>query len=269
MSRAFSSFAPGAGRVRAALVTSALWLGACTSVPGPATPPEPLASDVAAARRNIGIDHIVNGRIPLGIRELRHALTLREDDAMTHLWLGQAFLMKGRLPEAESHAERSLALDSGSHEARLNVAVVYIHTGQFELAIAESDVLIDDPTFATPWRALTNRGWAQLKLERRGEARESFEDALEFHPNYWPAMLNLGILAQVEGDYAGSLQSLEGVLSVAPGGGPEAEAHYRLAEACVSLGHRERALRHLGQAIEVSPNGRWGRQSREYLALLQ
>jgi len=268
MQRFFSSRAAWSRFGLAVLVVSSLSFGACSSVPRQEESASSLG-EVAAARRNIGIDHVVNGRVPLGIRELRHALTLREEDSLAHLWLGQAFLMKGRLPDAERHAERSLELDPESHEARLNVSVVYIHTGQFDEAIAESDVLIDDPTFATPWRAFTNRGWAQLKLERRALARESFEDALEFHPDYWPALLNLGILAQIEGDYVGSLRSLEGVLSLAPGGGPEAEVHYRLAEAYVSLGHRERALHHLGQAIEVSPNGRWGRQSREYLALLQ
>lgn len=258
-------------RSRSATVCLALWLllcGGCTTLPDPAHS-LPTPAETAAARRNIGIDHIVNGRVPLGIRELRHALTLREDDSLTHLWLGQAFLMKARLEDAERHAERALELDPLSHEARLNVTVVYIHTGQFANAIVESDVLVDDPTFASPWRALTNRGWAQLKLQRLAEARESLEDALEFRPGYWPALLDLGILGQIEGDYVGSLRYLEEVLSLEPGAGAEAEAHYRLAEVYVSLGHRDRALQHLGSAIQSSPNGRWGRQSREYLALLQ
>ena len=33
-------------------------------------------------------------------------------------------------------------------------------------AIPECDRLIDDPTFASPWRALTNRAWAEYKLGR-------------------------------------------------------------------------------------------------------
>ena len=256
------------GWTRLAMICVTCWLAACSSVPQ-ASEPEPSPADHAAARRNIGIDHVVNGRVPIGIRELRHALTLHEDDALTHLWLGQAFLMKGRLVDAQRHAERAVALDPSGHEARLNVTVLYIHSGAFEQAIAESDVLVDDPTFASPWRALTNRGWALLKLQRFGEARRSLSDALEYQPRYWPALLNLGILDQIEGDFAGSLRYFEGVLEIDPGAGATAEAHYRVAEAYVSLGQRHQALQHLSRAIETSPNGRWGRQSREYLALLQ
>jgi hypothetical protein len=42
-----------------------------------------------------------------------------------------------------------------------------------------------------------------------------------------------------------------------------------MAEAYVALGHRDRAIHHLTVAIEQTPHGRWGRQSREYLLRLQ
>ncbi len=231
--------------------------------------PELSPAEAAEAPRNIGIDHVINGRIPFGIRELRHAMKLYPDDGLTHLWLGQAYLLKGRLDDSLGHAQRAVEIDPESHEARLNLCVIYIHLEKFSEAVVEASVLVEDPTFASPWRALSNRGWAQLKQRQLTLARKSLEEALEYRPHYWPALLNLGILEQVEGDRLASLRYFEQVRDIDPGSGAVAEANYRMAEAYVSLGHRDRALHHLMEAIEISPHGRWGRQSRDYLALLE
>lgn len=223
----------------------------------------------AEAKRNLGIDHVANGRVAFGLRELRYAVTLNPDDFMTHLWLGQAYRLKGRGDEALHHATRAVELDPANHEARLNLSAIYIDSKMFDEAIAHSQVLIDDPTFPSPWRPLTNRGWAQLKQGYLSDARASFEEALEFHGRYWPATLDLGILAQAQRDYAESIRYYSAVLEIAPGAGPEAEANYRMAEAYVALGQRDRAIRHLTVAIQQAPYGAWGRQSREYLLRLQ
>jgi tetratricopeptide (TPR) repeat protein len=249
------------------LAASALLAVGCVSVPAPGEETKS-PEEQAESLRNLGVDHVVNGRIPFGIRELRHALMLNEDDPVTHLWLGQAYMLRDKLDDAIVHSERALDLDPANHEARIQLSTLYIMVGRLGDAVAQSDVLVDDPTFASPWRALTNRGWAQVKQGRGVVARNSLNEALEFNPTWWPAMLNLGILEQVEGDYLASLRYFQEVLELAPGPGPEAESHYRMAEAYVSLGHRSRATHHLQAAIEASPHGRWGRQSREYLALL-
>jgi len=260
--------------IRRAAVAAALLIGVALVCAGCMVPVEPessgrTAAESAEARRNIGVDHVVNGRAAFGIRELRHALTLNDQDAMTHLWLGQAYLMKNRIDDALLHAERAVELDPENHEARLNLSVIYIQVGRLGDAIAHADVLVDDPTFASPWRALTNRGWAQIKQNRLTLARESLEEGLEYRPGYWPAVLNLGILESIEGDQLGALKYLQQVIDFEPGSGAEAEAHYRMAEAYVRLGHRERAVHHLETALEVAPHTLWGRKSREYLGMLQ
>jgi Tfp pilus assembly protein PilF len=225
--------------------------------------------EAAMARRNLGVDHVINGRVAFGIRDLRHAISLNEEDALTNMWLGHAYLLKGRDEDALKHAQRSVELDPGKHEARLVLSSIYIETGMYSDAIAEADVLIEDPTFGSPWRAFNNRGWAQLKLNQLPLARASFEEALEYRPNYWIAVLNLGIIEQAEGDCLGALRFFGEVLEVGPGPGAEAEVHYRMAECYVTLGRLERAIYDLEQAVELTPHGRWGRQSRDYLVMLR
>jgi len=264
---AISSLVHRPGLVLVTLLTLVSSSGCITDIP--ASEIERTPYEKAESKRNLGIDHVVSGRVAYGLRELQHALLLNPDDSLTHLWLGQAYRLKGREVESLTHATRAVELDPTNHEARLNLSSIYIDHQQYDAAVAHAQMLIDDPTFPSPWRPLTNRGWAQLKQGYLSEARASFEEALEFHGRYWPASLDLGILAQVERDYRESIRYYSEVIRLEPGAGPEAEANYRMAEAYVALGHRDRAIRHLTEAIEQTPHGPWGRQSREYLMRLQ
>jgi len=249
--------------LRRALCLLVLTFVGCVSAP-PTDRPASLV-DQAEARRNVGIDHVLNGRIAFGIRDLRYAIGIVPDDAYSHLWLGEAYRQRRLFDDAIAETKKAIELDPDLHEARLNLSVLYLQMERYEDAIEQCDVLIADATFASPWRAATNRGWAALKLHRYDEARESFNQALDFNIKHWPAVLNLGILAQAEGHWVESLRYYLEVLKRAPGPNAQAEANYRIAESYVRLGQRERALDHLTKAIQLTPDGMWGRQSREYL----
>ena len=129
--------------------------------------------------------------------------------------------------------------------------------------------LVEDPTYARPWEALTNLGWAQYKSGRFQAARASYEEALDFRSNYARARFNLGKLDQEQGRWTAAIRQLELALD-GPPMGPEAvaEANFRLGEIYMTLGRRDRALEHFRGAEEKSPDGEWGEQSREYLELL-
>jgi len=223
----------------------------------------------AEARRNIGVDHLVNGRTAMAIRELKHALTLNADDPVTHHWLGEAYRRRGLLEPADEHISLALEMDPTYHEVRLTLSALYIQMKRYDEAIEHARVLVADPVFSTPWRALTNIGWAQLQRGQRREARSSLEDALDFSPRYWPARLNLGILESMEGNHLAAIDHFRAVLDRELGGGAGAEVNYRMAEIYVSLGRRSEAMRHFEVALEQSPHGRWGKRSKEYLRLLR
>ena len=80
-----------------------------------------------------------------------------------------------------------------------------------------------DPTFPGPWRALSNRGWAEYQLGRVDEARETFALTRKFNPVYWPALLNLGILESEQGRRPEAIQLFEAVLSQRPAPSAEVE----------------------------------------------
>lgn len=252
---------------RLALVVAAAGLLGCVSVPDPNE--EQDQARMANARRNIGLDHLKNGRMAMAIRELNRADEMNPDDPYTLAGLAEALRYKERYDDAERYLLRAIEIDPDFHEARLSLSGLYIQLERYEESIMLARALMDDPTFPTPWRALTNLGHAQMKLGRLAEARASLLEALDYRFNFWPALLNLGILEASDGRKLAAIQYFRQVLESQLGYNAEAEVNYRLAQAYASVGRRDEALKHFQSAVEVSPYGRWGRQSESYLKLLQ
>jgi tetratricopeptide (TPR) repeat protein len=223
---------------------------------------------IAFAKRNVGIDYLANGSIPMAVRELQQSHELNPEDPVTIHWLGEAYRRRGLSDKALEHFLVALEQIPSDADLRLNLAGLYIQLKRYPEAIEHSQFLIDDPTFGAPWKACTNKGWALLQMGRTAEARASFDEALAFRPDYWPARLNLGILEAQEGRKLQAITNFEKVLERDVGPSAEAETHYRLGETYVSLGRREKAVHYFKMAAEAAPYDRWGQQSEEYLKLL-
>jgi tetratricopeptide (TPR) repeat protein len=255
-------------RIHGALLAAALGLGCATSS-GPAQDELVQLERQAQAKYNLGIDHLDNGRTALALRELLAAEQLNPQDPWTQFALAEAYRRSNLPQEAIAHLERTMQLDPDLQSARLNLSGVYIQMGDYANAARHAQILVDDPTFATPWRALTNLGWAQLRTGQAREARRNLELAIGYHPRYWPALLNLGILEAGEGRRLEAIAYFQRVVESKPGPLATAEAHYRIAETLIALGQQEKAFRHLAAVAEIQPNGPWGPKSEEYLKLLQ
>lgn len=227
------------------------------------------------AKRDLGIDYLSSGRTALAIRELKASLDLDSRDPQTHLWLGEAYRRKGRpdvaeefLLDAVKRADRTEDI-STLHAARLNLSALLSQVGRYEDSLVHCEALSIDPTLSTPWRPMTNCGWALMRLGRLDEARSRFSDALDYFPRYGPALLNLGILEAKEGHRLAAIERLEAALEARMSASAHSEANYRLGELFVALGRRDRALTHFQAAAEATPNLDWGSQSQAYLDLLR
>jgi len=223
----------------------------------------------ASSHLDIGIGYMEAGRSALALREFMNAEELDPKNPKIQYGMSEAFLALGKQDEAEQHLKRALALYPAYHDARISLTGVYMLQKRYEEAIEQCDILLDDPTFPAPYGALANRGLAERELGRRVEARKSLEQAREFNPKYWPALLTLGMLEQDEGHRLEAVQLYETVLELEPGPRVESEVNYRLAEIYVALGKRDRALAHLSTSVARAPEGPWAKKSQEYIKLLR
>jgi Tfp pilus assembly protein PilF len=248
-------------------VVAALLLAGCATS-GSRAEQEAIAKR-ARSHHDIGVDHLKNGRTEMGLREFLAAATLAPRNAQYQHAVALAYLQKEHYVEAEKHMQRALELAPEYHDARFNLSGLLLGLGRFEEGRVQAERLYADPTFPEPWRALSNRGWAEYKLGRVEEARATFALTRKFNPVYWPALLNLGILESEQGRRPEAIQLFEAVLAQRPGAAAEAEVNFRLGEIYVSLGKRSRAVDHLTAAVVKAPSGRWGRKSEEALKLLR
>jgi len=248
------------------LISAILGLGCATSAPQP--DPGQL-SRRATARLEIGVDHLRNGREALALRDFQQAESLDPRNVRIQLALGEGYLVSGRLQQSERHFRRALELDSREFDARMHLTAILIHSKRYREALAECRFLVQDPTFPSPWRALSNCGQAHLELGELGDARKSLEQALDYRVDFWPATLSLGILAHRQGRRHEALEHFQDVLARDPGATVKSEVHYRLGELYVSLGQRPEALTHLARSVAEAPRGFWARQSEAYLEQIQ
>jgi Tfp pilus assembly protein PilF len=246
-------------------------LQGCTGAKGPSEETQSRSE----SRRRLAHMKLERGQVELAIREYQHALEEWEADPENHFGIAEAYRRKGSLDLAEQHLERALALDPKHQEARLNLSVVYMQQERWIESIRESTVLIEDPTFLRPVRALVNRGWAYYKSGDIAAAERDLQQAVREEGSNHQARLDLGIVLFDRGDVIESMRQLERVVELIErrphaGFGPlEAQARFHLAKAHVKLGQRERAIQQLRAAVERGGDGEWGQKSREYLGVLQ
>jgi len=222
----------------------------------------------AVSRLEVGSDHLTNGRSALALREFLAAEKFDPNNASVQYALADAYLARGKRAEAERHARRSLELFPDYHDARLFLSALLLMDKRYADAVSECDRLIDDPTFPSPWRALTNRAWAEYKLCRTKEARESLALAREYRRNYWPSTLALAILEGDAGRRPEAIRLYQEIIAQNPGPAVEAEVNYRLAEVYVALGKRREAMGHLSTSVARAPESQWAKKSQEYMKRL-
>ena len=211
----------------------------------------------------------------MAIRQLEASLELDATDPQTHLWLGEAYRRKGQTEKAEKFLRDAIALaverkDTNSEQqARLNFSAMLSQMGRYEESLPHCEKLAADATFSSPWRPLTNWGWALMQLGRDDEARLKYREALDFFPRYSPALLNMGILEAKQGHRIAAVKSFEAALKAGRlHSAGRAEANFRLGEIYVALGNRENAVKHFRASVDDAPNIDWGTQAQAYLDLI-
>jgi tetratricopeptide (TPR) repeat protein len=229
----------------------------------------------AQAHRDLGAMHLQRGELELAIREYRHAIKVYPRGAEAHFGVGEAYRRKGEAALAEKHLQKALVYDPELLDARLNLGALYIEQERFEDAIRENRLLLEDPTFLLPERALVNLAWAEYKSGDTTVAEQHLREAVGVNRRSFQAHLNLGIVLSEKGEHVEAATHLEKVLDILKDRQPqlfayvEAETRFRLGVAYVKLGQREKALEHLRVASERGGAGEWGKRSREYLRVIE
>src|SRR5271170_2831160 len=167
------------------------------------------------------------GDFAAAVEQFKTATTLVPADAQAWNYLGVACQRAGQPADAASAYQRALALDRDLVEAHYNLGSLWLEQNKPDAAISEftaytlrrgnepegwlklgsaqlhgSDFLAADKSFSTALslspnnaEALNGLGLARIERGRPREASQFFAAAVQNHPDYAPALLNLATVA--------------------------------------------------------------------------
>ena len=129
--------------------------------------------------------------------------------------LGRVLLGKGDYEQSERLIQAALAVAPGDVTLRLNLANIHLGQGQHVAAEAVFRSIIEDvPSLADAWTGLGSALQGQYKLPA---AEEAYRQAMALDADSLPPAYSLALLQEVNGDFAGAVESLKLILARRPG----------------------------------------------------
>ncbi|MHC4472496.1 MAG: tetratricopeptide repeat protein [Planctomycetota bacterium] len=151
----------------------------------------------------------------------------------------------GKRDEAVEAARLSLDENPNAIPSRWLIATIYEEQGKWREAVQElQEVLKTLPQFI---HAGNRIGEILVRHGLRAKAKEYFEACLEQDENYFPARMNLGMMAYQGGDTDVAIFHLDRATKAHPG---IAQAHLHLANVLHSVGREDEARAQVKAALE-------------------
>ena len=178
-------------------------------------------------------------QIPLLINEFK-STDLRRDLELTWRPQSQPVPVKAR-------DGRAMYARSKQSEALFDQAQIEFEKSPATAGTTLQSLLDVDPADYEAW---TELGSIRFRQGREQEARKNYRQALSLHSEYVPALLNLGKLEIVSGEFDLSIDLLMGTVGLAA---DLAEAHYLLGEAHLQVKKGSKAVEYFQRALELQP----------------
>ncbi len=156
--------------------------------------------EAAGIHFEMGVDVQVKNP-PGAMQEFDKALELDPD--MAEAWHAKGVLLHvvfGRLDEARAAYEKALALKPKFSEAKTNLGNLYIDEKRYEDAIKMYEEALNDMTYATPYIAQANLGWAKYKTGDVRAGIESLKSSVTTNPKFCFGYLKLANVYEEQGN---------------------------------------------------------------------
>ncbi len=218
-----------------------------------------------------------------------HALSVTENNAMTHNNFGLALLTQGKDREAIDHFNRAIGITPDFVLPYYNRANAWMQLGSYEQAIADYNVAIRlQPDYAEGYysranafgflgqyrqaindldraimlkpdyvKAYNNRGILYGKLEQYNRAIENFNEIIRRRPGHASAYNNRGFAFLKLGRYQKALEDFSRAIALKSG---YVKAYSNRADVYLKLGQPQKAIGDLRQVVRLQPDEKDARQ---------
>lgn len=184
----------------------------------------------------------------LAVNDWGRAIMLDSLNAHWRIGLGDLYFRKVKLPEAEEHFGAAIRLDPKGTEGLSKLSEVYLVQLRFKEAMAlANDALRIDPNDAELYNL---KGWIHRTAGDTALAISSYQTAVEQDPDYYDALISLGIL-HADRRNPLAIQYYDAALQVRP---RSVEALYNKGIFAQEAGNDSVALACYARIKEIEPN---------------
>jgi tetratricopeptide (TPR) repeat protein len=131
-----------------------------------------------------------------------HTLQVTQNNFIAEDSVAEVLIRQGRIDEAAAHFQNAVSINPKDPVGNLNLGTYQQQKGNYSAAIDRYEAV---PRFTQNPRllalAFTNLGYAYYSVGRNDPARQSFDSALQQQPENPQALLGLGVIAHVSGDF--------------------------------------------------------------------
>ena len=186
------------------LVAVLITLGGCVTestggLPDPAPPENRVNAQLDLAR-----GYLEQGNTERARSSLNKALEIDSRSVEAHVLLAVLNAAESEWGLAEQHFKTALSINPRDAMALNNYGSFLYSRGRFEESVQYLNTLVQDPDYRARSQAYENLGLAQLRVNQKEAARESFSRALQLSFSQPQSSLELAQLTYDEGDISGA-----------------------------------------------------------------
>jgi type IV pilus assembly protein PilF len=220
----------------------------------------------ATLHSRMGFEHLQSGDSTSALREFQEAEKLNPKDPAVQYGLGWSYNAKGLFPEGLARYRKALELDPKYTEAHNAMGATYLEMGQWDDAIHEFEITLQDLLYPTPYYVLNNLGWAYYKKGDRSKAIEQFKKAVAMKPDFAMSFYNLGLVYKDNNQPAEAIAAFRSAVEQVP---DFQDAYFHLGELYLKDRNNKEARKAFEEVVRIAPKSAKAGLAKEYLELLK
>lgn len=155
----------------------------------------------SSIRLQLAIGYYQQGNYPVALDEIKQAIATDPESADAYSVRALIYTSMGEMPLANENYQRALRLAPHNPELNNNYGAFLCQTGQYTAGMAQFDIALKNPSYASPVKALVNAGNCSIKTKHYDAAERYLLDALRYDPDLAATHANLARVYYERRDY--------------------------------------------------------------------
>ncbi len=211
----------------------------------------------------LGVRYLEMGMLTDAREKLLQAEALDPNNAEAQDALAVLSEKLGQRKEADYHYRRAIELNPEGYSSQNNYGRFLCESGHFDEGFELLQQALQQPLNNRKWFAQTNIGLCYLRQGQLELAEQAFRQALQYHPAYAPALLQMQKISYQKGNYMSARAFLQRYLGVASHTPDTLWVAWQTERA---LGNQEQAEKLRNQLLTRFPASKQAKQARKSIS---